>query len=566
MAVVCGLVARAIYLFYAKLNRRSCLGRTKAAAKLLKSSTAQKKNLSTEGFASLVSKCKSFRDIHQVLQPVDCVRWGLPEEVWYQHINLQEAEQEFLRSAVLNDTNGLIEWAQHLPDISTAVDDMNRTALHLALEKNNIEAIATILGLLNPEPQPMESPATSYRNVQKLLNAPDKTQRTPWRMIMPAEYNQVNTKTPGAFLRFRYSVRRLDNPAPLSQVINMIFTLPYALEVMRPWMCEAKTSQSSPQLEECIIQAVQTDNLSQDLRTGSSLERVYEFWGWQHDKGRTIFANKLFKAFVDSAGRRSRPMPEYIPSRLTEFVLQKQVWVMESYASIARIVATFGGNVADVKFLIEHHPQNTQIDEQILIGAVCNYKIRFHLIKMMLETWPNQVNITPKVLEALLASSSSFGGAFVLRLLLAERPHQIQVTESMLIFVTQSRDFSTECRRVLLDDYRSQIEMTQHIFYAMIDTLFELLEPLQPDDIDVLMEVLIQWPSHTKITSPVLHSILRLGHRLDVLDLLYGLRRNELEAAIDRGVLIMLGQWSTHNENDRIREADYSASFGPKES
>jgi len=549
MAVVCGLVARAIYLFYAKLKRRSCLGRTQAAAKLLKSSTAQKMNLSTEDFASLVSKCKSFRDIQQVLQPVDCVRWGLPEDVWYQHKNLQEAEQEFLRSAVLNDTNGLIEWAQYLPDISTAVDDMNRTALHLALEKNNIEAIETIMGLLNPEPQPVGSSATSSRNVQKLLNAPDKTQRTPWRMIMPAEYDQVNTKTLEAFLRFRYSMRRIDNPAPLSQIINMIFTLPYALEVMETWMCEAKTSQSSPQLEECIIQAVQTDNLSQDLRTGSSLERVYEFCGWQHDKGRTIFADKLFKAFVDSAGRCSWPMPEYIPSRLTEFVHQKQVWAMESYASITRIVATSGGDVADVKFLIEHHPQGPQIDEQILIGAVCNYKIRFDLTKMMLETWPNQVNVTPKVLEALLASSSSFDGAFVLRLLLTERPHQIQVTESMLIFVTQSQNFSTECWRVLLDDYRSQIKMTQHIFCAMIDTLFEVVEPLQPDDIDVFREVLIQWPSQTKITSPVLHSILRLGHRIDILYLLYELRRNELGAAIDGEVLIMLGQWSTKKEN-----------------
>lgn len=344
-------------------------------------------------------------------------------------------------------------------------------------------------------------------------------------------------------------MRRPANPAPLSQIIKMIFTLPYALEVMEIWICEAKKSQSFPQLEECIIQAVQGDNLSQDLRTEGSLERMYEFWGWQNDKGRTIFADKLFKAFVDSAGRCSWPMPEYIPSRLTEFVHQKQVWAMESYASIARIVATSGGHVADVKFLIEHHPQNPQIDEQILIGAVCNYKIRFELIKMMLETWPTQVNITPKVLEALLASSSSFGGAFDLWLLLTERPHQIQVTESMLIFVTQSRNYSTECWRVLLDNYRSQIEMTQHIFCAMIDTLFEVVEPLQPDDIDVFREVLIQWSSQTKITSPVLHSILRLGYRIDILYLLYELRRNELGAAIDGEVLIMLGQWSTKNEN-----------------
>lgn len=195
MAVISGLVARAIYLFYAKLKRRSCLGRTIAAANFSKSSTTQKMNLSTENFASLVSKCKSFRDIQQVLQPVDCVRWGLPEEVWYQHINLQNAEKEFLRSAVLNDTNGLIEWAKYLPDISTAVDDKNKTALHLALEEKKIEAIETIMDLLNPEPQPMGSSATSSRDVQKLLNAADNEQRTPWKMIMPAEYKDVNLET-----------------------------------------------------------------------------------------------------------------------------------------------------------------------------------------------------------------------------------------------------------------------------------------------------------------------------------------------------------------------------------
>lgn len=81
MAVIFGLVARSIYLLYAKLKRRSCLERTISALELSKSPIARKDNPSAEDFATLQSKWQSFQDIRKVLEPIDCVRWGSPDQV-----------------------------------------------------------------------------------------------------------------------------------------------------------------------------------------------------------------------------------------------------------------------------------------------------------------------------------------------------------------------------------------------------------------------------------------------------------------------------------------------------
>lgn len=549
MAVICGLVARAVYLFYAKLKRRSCLERTKAAMDHSKLSTARKINLSTEDFATLTSRLKSFRDARQVLKPVDCVRWKLHEEVWYEEIDLEEAEEEFLKSAVLNDINGLVKWARYIPDISTAVDDMNRTALHLALDKNNLEAIETIMDLIVPEPQSGRSPATTSRNLQKLLDASDKTKRTPWKMIMPTEYDQMHPKTLEAFLRFRYPVRQPGITAPLSRIINMIFTLPYALKVLQAWVGAAEKSHSLRQLEECMIQAVAIDDRPHNLRDKGSIEKVYEFWSQQHNMGRAMFADRLFKTFVDSVSRCSWKTPGRIPSYLTQFIREKKVWAMESHTSIVRIVATSGRNVDDVKFLIEHHPQRPRIDEQILIGAVSNHRIRLDLIRMMSENWPDQVDITSKVLEAFLASSPSIDDLDLLLLLLRACPHQIQVTESMLMSLARGSASSVPSWMALLEHYRPQIEMTQHVFDATVKNLFQKVGSAHSQDISVFREFLNQWPSETKIRSPVLLSLLQNGNRLEIFDLLYELRHDELGTAIDREVIIELGDWSTQNES-----------------
>lgn len=553
MAVICGLVARAIYLFYAKLERRSCLERTKLAAELSEPSETQKTNLSAGDFASLASKRKSFREIQRVLQPIDCVRWRDPREVWYQHVDSEEAKEEFLKAAAFNDTNGLIMWAKHLSDLSTVVDNMNRTALHLALEKNNIEAIETITGLMDrgPEPQPGQSSATVSRNMQKLLDAPDKTQRTPWEMIMPTQYSDMKGETLEAFLRFKYPVKPPGKSTPSSEIINMIFTLPYALEVMEVWIGATEASQSLRQLEECIIQAVQTGDRPHHLKTEKSIENVYEFWGRQHERiGRTVFAGRLFKAFAYSAGLYSWPMPEHIPSLLTQFIRQKQVWAMESYTDIVRIVATCGDSVDDLKFLIENHPQHPQIDEQTLVGAFINDKVDVQVIEMILKEWPDQMSITPKVLEALLARTPP--RPYILLHLLKERPYQIQVTESILMFAAQCSGVGTQMWKALLKSHRPQIKMTQHIFETMVNEMLQLTDaPDFDDDNDIFKELLNRWPSETKITTAVLLSIVQQNGHI-VFEPLYELRRNELGTAIDSEALVSLGQRSTKNDRRRV--------------
>jgi hypothetical protein len=543
MAVICGLVARAIYLFYAKLKRRSCFERTKAAAEFCNVSTAQKIQPSTEDFVSLASKFKSFRQIQKVLQPVDCVRRKLPKKIWYQHIDSEEAETEFLRSAVLNDINGLIEWGQYISELSTTVDQSKKTALHIALENNNIEAIETIVDLIDSKSQPGRSPSTEG-DLEKLLTAPDNKNRTPWGMIWPAEgFDQLDRKTVAAILRFKHPVMQPGKSAPLSQIINGIFEIPYSLEVMELWADAAKKTRSLRQLEEHIIQAVAIDPYSHTEDSSKWAKRVWKFWRRQHDIRRTPFTDRLFKAFMDSSVRYSVHMPANIASFLAQFVQENQVWAMESYTNIARIVSS-GHTLDDVRILIKHHPQYPQIEEYVLLGAVSNRNISLDLVKMMLKEWPDQMDITPKVLEALLADKSVVFAPYILKLFLEECSYQIEITESMLMFVAKrSNTLIVEIWEVLLEKYRSSIKMTQDIFIA---TVSNIGHPAYPHVIDVLTEILNEWPSETKITNKTLLSLTRKPENAheDLLQLLHELRRDELKTAIDSQVLVLLVETS----------------------
>jgi hypothetical protein len=548
MAVICGLVARAIYLFYAKLKRRSCLERAKAAVDLSKSKPSRKKTLYAENFVSFTSKCRSFRDIQRVLQPIDCVRWQLPQEVWYQHIDLEEAEKEFLRSAVLNDDNGLLAWAKYLPDLSTVVDDMKRTALHLALEKNNIEAIETIMGLIDPEPQPGESSTSASMRWERLLDASDKVGRTPWRMIMPLKYNQMDKEILEAALRFKYPVRQPDGCGSSSQIINRIFTLPYSLEVIEAWSRAAKKSQSLRQLEDSIIQAVGSVCCpSSTSEVQSWCKNTWDFCCLKfNDLDGTQFATRLLKALMHSP--RCRSTPAHAASRFTQFIKQKQVWAMEIYADIAQVVATHGDSLDDIRLLIKQCPQNLRIGEQVLVGAASNWRSGENIINMMRQEWPEQVEITPKVLEACLVDVNGTVGSHALRIFLIERPHQIQLTESIVMFAAQARHSGIELWCVLVEEYRSQIEMTQNIFNTLIDTSV-VTEYNHLQAAKMFRKLLTEWPYETRITNKTLLSFMRrdlsnvqMDHYNGIFQLFHELRREEFRIAIDSQVLFCLAK------------------------
>ncbi|KAI4777369.1 hypothetical protein E4T52_07711 [Aureobasidium sp. EXF-3400] len=538
MAVICGLVARAIYLFYAKWKRRSCLERTKTATKFDNVSTAQKIQPSTEDFVSLASKFKSFRGIQKILQPVDCVRWELPNKVWYQYVDPKEAAKELLLSVEMNDIRGLIEWAEYVPDLSTAVDNEGRTALHLALEYNNLEAIETIMRLMNPKPRSGESTATACRSLEKLLNSRDGKKRSPWEMIIPNDQHHMDPDILGAALNFA------------SPIINSIFSLPpqYSLDIMRAWFDAAEKSHSLRQLQECIIQAFRTDS---GIAVGIAywVGSVWELYRWQYER-KTAFATRLLRVFLESSARRSLVVPADVALYLAQSLQQKQVWAIESGTDIARIVASSADSLDVIELVtelvVDSDLQYPQMVEQVLMGAVSNKKIAGILaIEAMLKTWPDKVDITPKVLETLLANKSTGWGQHILRLLLAERPDQIQVTESMLMFVAQSHGLGLEVWEELLKNY--QFEMTQEIFNAMVVALFDPVGSENAEDTAVFEDILGKWPQATRITRPVLLSLIP-QNRLDVFELLHELRRDELERAIDSEVLIFLGRWSTKNE------------------
>jgi hypothetical protein len=542
MAVICGLVARAVYLFYAKLKRRSCLERTKTAKELRKPNIAQTQNLSAEDFTSFTSKRKSFRDIQLVLQPLDCVRVQLPQEVWYQYVDPAEAEREFLQSAVLNDTNGLIEWAKHISDLSKAVDNDKKTALHLALERNNTEAIETIMGLMDPEPQSGRPSIVTHRNVKKLLDTPDNSGRTSWKMIMPAKYDQVDKETLGAVLRLRYPVRESHKYASSSQIINMIFTLPYSLEVIKAWIGAAEKSRSSEQLENCIIQAIETDPYTHTKDITTWTKGVCEFCCWQlSNTNKPTLATRLLKALLNGPGRYR--VPSDTASCLVQFVEQRRIWAMGFHTDIARVVSSYGNSLDDIRLLIKQDPQNTQVGEQVLIGAVSNERIGIATIKMMLQEWPEQVKITFKVLEACLADRHGSTGPHLLWIFLTERPNQIQVTESMLMFVAQSRYFTLEMWEVLIEKYRSQLKMTQNIFDTMVDSKVGI-QYTQMQIRELFKKLLTGWPDETRIANKRLLLFIRRDYHVEIFQLLDEMRREELRTAIDSQVLVLLARYN----------------------
>ncbi|KAH0033421.1 hypothetical protein KCU78_g2486, partial [Aureobasidium melanogenum] len=536
MAVILGLVARSVYLFYAKLKCRSCLERTKSAIELSKSSIARKNDLSAEDFAAFESKWKSFHDIRKVLESVDCVRRKLPDQVWYEHIDLEIVEAEFLRSAALNDVSGLIEFANYIPDLSTAVDDIKRTALHIALDKNNIEAIETIMQLVDREPLPEDSSTTPGKNLDKLLNTMDKTGRTPWRMIMPSESSQFEPEVLEAFLRFKHPVGPADKSLSLSQTINMVFALSYSLKILKAWVKAAENTQSLSRLEDGIIQAVETDNRTQTKAIELAAESVFEFCCWQYDDlGRTEFADRLFRAFVHSPSRAAVPMPAHMALRLAGFVRERRSWAIESYTEITRIVAwKCAKSLKPIKLLLEQHSRDSQIEEQILLGVISNHELSLEITTMLSEEWPDQVVITPKVLEACLPHESSHGSSFV-RLLLEKCPHPIQITESILMFAARSGRVSIW--NVLLERYRSQINMTPDIFHTVV----QKMEGRRWDVANLFNRLLKEWPDETRITNEVLFTLIRrVDLELKFIVHFSNLRRKEFGAAIDGEVLVSL--------------------------
>ncbi|KAG9603639.1 hypothetical protein KCU97_g1441, partial [Aureobasidium melanogenum] len=317
----------------------------------------------------------------------------------------------------------------------------------------------------------------------------------------------------------------------------MVFALPYSLKILKAWVKAAENTQSLSQLEDGIIQAVETDNRTQTKAIELAAESVFEFCCWQYDDlGRTEFADRLFRAFVHSPSRAVVPMPPHIALRLAGFVRERRSWAIESYTEITRIVAwKCEKSLKPIKLLLEQHSKDSQIEEQILLGVLFNHELSFEITTMLWEERPDQVVVTSKVLESCLAESPL--GSSLGRLLLEKCQHRIRFTESILMFATR-RD-SGLIWGMLIEKYRSQIDMTPKVFHAVVRDL----RGYQADVTYLFRRFLEEWPDGTRITSEVLATLMRnsaIG--LDVVMLFSKVRHREFGAAIDGEVLISLAE------------------------
>lgn len=331
----------------------------------------------------------------------------------------------------------------------------------------------------------------------------------------------------------------------------MVFTLPYGLEIMKAWVKAAENTQSLRQLEENIVQAVRTDDRTRGKETEQVTESVFQFCCWQYDDlGRTEFADRLFKAFLYSPLRSSVPMPAHIASRLAQFVQEKRAWAVQSYTEITRLVAWKCVESLDpVRLLLEQYPKDQQFEEQIVVGVILNIKLGIEIMDLMWKEWPDQVAVTPKILEACLVDNGDTVGSYCLMLLLRKRSHQIQITDSLLQSVAR-RPYCVTWE-VLLWEYETQINMTQDIFHASLRKLNGRRESVN----SLLRNLLRMWPTETRITNETLLIIMRrVALSIDVIVLFSKVRHREFGAAIDGEVLVALverGAFKTLNSRSR---------------
>ncbi|KAI5246609.1 hypothetical protein E4T43_02511 [Aureobasidium subglaciale] len=434
MAVMIAIVARALYLFLVKFKPRSCLERARLAASIFRPSNTHG-HQSHEDTASSASSWKVFKEIRNSLEDPDHVRLELPTMIWQEHsINLKATETAFLKSAALNDVKGLQELAKDIPNLSTTVDDLGRTALHIALDENNVEAIAIIKTLVTGE-----SSAITDANMDMLLHTTDSLLRTPRDVAMPNEqFVRINMTTMEAFLHFMCPVKGSHNPQSWSKTVNTIFDLPYTCQALTLWLKAAEKTLTLPHLEELIVQTIETDSrkhVTRDDALAQYAENVFEFCCLQHDMGKIEFAGRLFEAFLDNPSRCHLTLPAPIAMRLAIFVRERHPWARKCHSKITRLVARrCEDSIKPIEILLAHQSETQDIDENVIIGAVSNPRLGPKVFELLLQNRPSQVILTPTVFEAVVANTRS--GYRILELLRDKYPDQIHsqihITEAML--------------------------------------------------------------------------------------------------------------------------------------
>ncbi|KAI5207052.1 hypothetical protein E4T39_02070 [Aureobasidium subglaciale] len=527
MAVMIAVVARALYLFLVKFKPRSCLERARLAASILRPSSLQ--NNQPYGHTALhISNWRVFQEVRNSLENPDYVRLELPSTIWQEHnIDLKAIETAFLGSAALNDVNGLKELSKDIPDMSTTVDDMGRTALHIALDENNIEAVAAIKTLLT-----RDSSGIADVNMDKLLDATDSLLRTPRDIAMPNEqFMSINTKTMEAFLHFMCPVQELNNPPSWSKTINTVFGLPYTCQAMRLWLMAAKKSFTLPHLEELIVQTIKTDSrnhITRDEALAQYTENVFEFCCLQHDMGQTEFAGRLFEAFLDNPSRCHLALPAPIAMRLAIFVGERHPWARKCYLKITRLVAwRCEDSIKPVEILLADQSKTQDLDEKVMIGAVSNPRLGAKIVDLLLQNRPGQVMLTPAVFEAVVANTRA--GYRILEILRDKSPGQIHITEAMLERSAQLG--AGRALELILDKPLGEIIMTETIFNAAVKT----------KRLHVLRMIMKEWPESTRITSETLLAVMHnrtLG--VDICQLFHQIQHDELGTAINADVFLAI--------------------------
>ncbi|KAI5269497.1 hypothetical protein E4T47_06987 [Aureobasidium subglaciale] len=531
MAVMIAIVARALYLFLVKFKPRSCLERARLAASIFRPSNTHS-HQSHENTASSASSWKVFKEIRNSLEDPDHVRLELPTVIWQEHsINLKATETAFLKSAALNDVKGLQELAKDIPNLSTTVDDLGRTALHIALDENNVEAIEIIKTLVTGE-----SSAITDANIDMLLHTTDSLLRTPRDVAMPNEqFECINMTTMEAFLHFMCPVKGSHNPQSWSKTVNTIFDLPYNCQALTLWLKAAEKTSTLPHLEELIVQTIKTDSrkhIARDDALAQYTENVFEFCCLQHDMEKTEFAGRLFDAFLDNPSRCHLALPAPIAMRLAIFVRERHPWARKCHSKITRLVARrCEDSIKPIEILLAHQPETQDIDENVIIGAVSNPRLGPKVFELLLQNRPSQVILTPTVFEAVVANTRS--GYRILELLRDKYPDQIHsqihITEAML-----ERSAQLDAGRALeliLDKPLGDVSMTEKIFNAAVKT----------KRLHVLRMIMKEWPESTKVTSETLLAVMynrTLG--VDICQLFHQIHSDQLGTAINVDVFLAI--------------------------
>lgn len=453
MTVIAGVVARALYLFGAKLKRRSCIERRECARELSDRPMTKQQQKSSETWYT--EAWSSFHDVPKVLSPSDWPRQELAEVVW-KEIDIGKIHEEFLNSAALNDVPGLVYYARYINDISTVADRQGRTALHIALEGGYVDAIKVLMTKNQTPGQSANDVATA---LEELLDTKDFGGRKPQDIALTSSENFMNPDTVEAYFSALHPVEKQEESGPLSRTIAVVVKVSYGHIVLQ-LLLKMSRAKSFLDFERLVLKFMrdELDHYRYSLRNQKQklCACLVKLCHQQYEDGNELFSEQLHRLCL----RQGNFWHDAHVMGVVRLFLDKRSHSTELLVeTLLRAAAHSDYSLGPIKLLLTHSSTHLHINENVLVEAVGNSSLGAEILDLLLENGRQRVKVTSQVL--LRAMRNDRYGFKMFKYLLSERPDQTTVTESIVVEAVGSNKF--EYLELLLNERPIETVITTRV-------------------------------------------------------------------------------------------------------